>query len=214
MSAPEKQGAEEELRCKMSIKTLSQKVKDGEKNASLSWNRKHCADQKDIMYYSHQAAHLTMMKNGKKYRLAVSCLEDSKIFESHPGSKRSAYQHTDQHHDLLPKRGVDCQWQQQHKRSRFFLKVVLRWAESYLRAFCWYSRAFLVSLVALVVYSTALSTCASILRDLPVLSDLLVGEAVCTCSPSLPGSRPGRRCPWTSRAAPWSTAPAWWTSRV
>ena len=36
MSAPEKQGAEEELRCKMSIKTLSQKVKDGEKNASLS----------------------------------------------------------------------------------------------------------------------------------------------------------------------------------
>ena len=35
-----------------------------------------------------------------------------------------------------------------------------------------------MSLVALVVYSTALSTCASILRDLPVLSDLLVGEAV------------------------------------
>ena len=33
-----------------------------------------------------------------------------------------------------------------------------------------------MSLVALVVYSTALSTCASILRDLPVLSDLLVGE--------------------------------------
>ena len=74
------------------------------------------------MCYSHQAAHLTMMKNGKKYRLAVSCLEDSKIFESHPGSKRSAYQHTDQHHDLLPKRGVDCQWQKQHKRSRFFEK--------------------------------------------------------------------------------------------
>merc|ERR1719222_1147190 len=47
---------------------------------------------------------LTMMKNGKKYRSAVSCLEDSKIFESHPGSKRSAYQHTDQHHDLLPVR--------------------------------------------------------------------------------------------------------------
>ena len=71
------------------------------------------------MCYSHQASHLTMMKNGKKYRLAVSCLEDSKIFESHPGSKRSAYQHTDQHHDLLPKRGVVCQWQKQHKRSRF-----------------------------------------------------------------------------------------------
>ena len=71
------------------------------------------------MCYSHQASHLTMMKNGKKYRLAVSCLEDSKIFESHPGSKRSAYQHTDQHHDLLPKRGVVCQWQKQHKRKRF-----------------------------------------------------------------------------------------------
>ena len=28
MSAPEKQGAEEELRCNMSIKTLSRKVKD------------------------------------------------------------------------------------------------------------------------------------------------------------------------------------------
>ena len=31
MSAPEKQGAEEELMCKMSIKTLSWKVKDGGK---------------------------------------------------------------------------------------------------------------------------------------------------------------------------------------
>ena len=31
MSAPEKQGAEEELMCKMSIKTLSRKVKDGGK---------------------------------------------------------------------------------------------------------------------------------------------------------------------------------------
>ena len=30
------------------------------------------------------------------------CLEDAKIFESHPGAEGGADQHTDQHHDLLP----------------------------------------------------------------------------------------------------------------
>ena len=37
--------------------------------------------------------------------------------------------------------------------------------ETYCLAFCWYSRAFLVSAEALVVYSTALSTWASILIE-------------------------------------------------
>ena len=37
--------------------------------------------------------------------------------------------------------------------------------ETYCLAFCWYSRAFLVSAEALVVYSTALSTWASILME-------------------------------------------------
>ena len=37
--------------------------------------------------------------------------------------------------------------------------------ETYWRAFCWYSRAFFVSADARVVYSTALSTWASILRE-------------------------------------------------
>ena len=56
----------------------------------------------------------------------------------------------------------------------FFLKTGIGWRmimsslclllESHLRAFCWYSRAFLVSAEARVVYSTALSTWASILR--------------------------------------------------
>ena len=52
----------------------------------------------------------------------------------------------------------------------FFLKTEIGWRmsslllESHLRAFCWYSRAFLVSAEARVVYSTALSTWASILR--------------------------------------------------
>ena len=33
----------------------------------------------------------------------MASLEDAEIFESHPGAERCAYQHTDQHHDLLPK---------------------------------------------------------------------------------------------------------------
>ena len=37
--------------------------------------------------------------------------------------------------------------------------------ETYCLAFCWYSKAFLVSAEALVVYSTALSTWASILME-------------------------------------------------
>ena len=39
-------------------------------------------------------------------------------------------------------------------------------------------------------------------------------KRVFTCSPSLPGSRPRQRCPWTSRATPWSTTPASQTSRA
>ena len=35
-----------------------------------------------------------------------------------------------------------------------------------------------------------------------------------TCSPSRLGFPRERRCPWTFRAAPWSTAPAWWTSHA
>ena len=35
-----------------------------------------------------------------------------------------------------------------------------------------------------------------------------------TCSPSRLGFPQERRCPWTFRAAPWSTAPAWWTSHA
>ena len=35
-----------------------------------------------------------------------------------------------------------------------------------------------------------------------------------TCSPSPPGFRPRQRCPWTSRATPWSTTPASQTSRA
>ena len=34
----------------------------------------------------------------------MASLEDAEIFESHPSAERCAYQHTDQHHDLLPPR--------------------------------------------------------------------------------------------------------------
>ena len=101
--------------------------------------------------------------------------------------------------------------------------------ETYCLAFCWYSRAFLVSAEALVVYSTALSTWASILMESclkllwpqkefrklvwpqKVVCDI---KRVFTCSPYLPGFRPRQRCPWTSRATPWSTTPASQTSRA
>ena len=88
-------------------------------------------------------------------------------------------------------------------------------SSSYLRAFCWYSRAFLVSLVARVVYSTALSTWASILGEIILnLNFSVFSPTPNTCWPSRPGSPRERRYPWTSRAAPWSTAPAWWTSHA
>ena len=35
--------------------------------------------------------------------LTAASLEDAEIFESHPGAEGGADQHTDQHHDLLPK---------------------------------------------------------------------------------------------------------------
>ena len=43
------------------------------------------------------------------------------------------------------------------------IKYIYLFKSNHLRAFCWYSRAFLVSAEARVVYSTALSTWASIL---------------------------------------------------
>ena len=43
------------------------------------------------------------------------------------------------------------------------IKYIYIFKSNHLRAFCWYSRAFLVSAEARVVYSTALSTWASIL---------------------------------------------------
>ena len=51
--------------------------------------------------------------------------------------------------------------------------------ETYWRAFCWYSRAFFVSADARVVYSTALSTWASILREF----SFFVSTAMITFAP-------------------------------
>ena len=45
--------------------------------------------------------------------MGLGSLEDAEIFEGHPGAEGGADQHTDQHHDLLPKRGrSSCQWNQ------------------------------------------------------------------------------------------------------
>ena len=58
------------------------------------------------------------------------------------------------------------------------VRMASKMEETYWRAFCWYSRAFFVSADALVVYSTALSTWASILRGF-----FFVDTAILTFAP-------------------------------
>ena len=89
----------------------------------------------------------------------MDSLDQPDVFQADVGAEGAADDHAEQHHDLLPLNGATS------APSSIDIKhgTMVHGGFDHLRALVWYSRAFLVSLVARVVYSTALSTWASIL---------------------------------------------------